>query len=925
MGNRNNLYIPSIDAKDLCIARNLKNGYTLRRKDGKYNLKKFVNSFDYSLDLIELRDVAKEVYAGKHDTLSFVVDDKEYSWKIINVTFKYSVKEFNRIGTGTYIRFGYYVEESDFTDNYVVRDGQLIAIKLDTPCFSNGAVSLLPSYFGCEYDEVNDTYSYALTKSIPTVYSKTDLRKSLYGEGFVCDKIKFCRFKRSSGSARVGKCLFIDQRLYPSMHESEKCGLTYKIGDPIDLAALESYISLTSSSIIDTIEIRPENILVIPDWESEFYEDAVCTELNEKNQYVTVQRNMKICNSIWDGQGLIDKSLMGKYRKKGCLLLRNKFFKSCCFNTNIQKFFRNHKITNISQIHGITVATNIRDIKLIVTPSSIKYFKFGQFDVWIKHIYRCFGIVKYEKPTHFFGGKYVQAHYQLINTLQLSKEEVAKLVKNELEYLDRVNTDIDVMRFQLRMALDDNRNDSNIMPDKNEIVCRMLQYNCGFENTKIYNDFRHDFSSAYQSNMKKGHILVDGTYATLAGNPYEMLLQAIGKFDGTSIIAPQTVYNKRYENGTELLCSRSPHVTMGNILITKCVNYPQIDKYFNFTDNIICINSINENILERLSGADFDSDQALITNNKIMIDAAKRNYDVFKVPTRNVPPDGSKNRTYSPESMAELDIDTGTNKIGEIVNLSQEINSLLWDVVNASGVSAAECFETIRDIYYDACQLDVMSNIEIDKAKKEFPVKNTNELRRLRDKYHDIFTNFDDRMIKPKFFGFIARTKGFYDPKKKAYQHHDTAMDYLYSCVYRFKSSKTSGELLRGVAPLFKPKDYDWKYVNTRQVSKIIEEASASVAEMRRIFTTGLSLNEKEHLRAMELYRLSAFVNHFNLNEHTMYRLLKQIDDNRNSTFGNTLFYVLFNYRNFTLEKHLRNLPLRETDYFVCDFATFGE
>ena len=77
MGNRNNLYIPSIDAKDLCIARNLKNGYTLRRKDGKYNLKRFVNSFDYSLDLIELRDVAKEVYAGKHDTLSFVVDDKE--------------------------------------------------------------------------------------------------------------------------------------------------------------------------------------------------------------------------------------------------------------------------------------------------------------------------------------------------------------------------------------------------------------------------------------------------------------------------------------------------------------------------------------------------------------------------------------------------------------------------------------------------------------------------------------------------------------------------------------------------------------------------------------------------------------------------------------------------------------------------------
>ena len=67
---RNNLYIPSIDAKDLYLSNNyIKNvpyGYKLTRKDGSDNFSKYINSFDYSLDLIELREVAKKIYDKIH-------------------------------------------------------------------------------------------------------------------------------------------------------------------------------------------------------------------------------------------------------------------------------------------------------------------------------------------------------------------------------------------------------------------------------------------------------------------------------------------------------------------------------------------------------------------------------------------------------------------------------------------------------------------------------------------------------------------------------------------------------------------------------------------------------------------------------------------------------------------------------------------
>jgi len=184
------------------------------------------------------------------------------------------------------------------------------------------------------------------------------------------------------------------------MHRWECCGLKIRKGQKIDLAAWESYISLTSSSIIDTLQILPENILVIHDYKSVFEDDVVATRAVDGN-LVTKEEHVTISNNIWDGQSLIDQTLMGMYDCYGMVLLRNRFFKSCCFNTNIQQWFADHNITKLSQLNGYTRATRIEDVKLITTPSSIKYLKFGTLDQWLDHLEPTFGVVKHEKPTHY--------------------------------------------------------------------------------------------------------------------------------------------------------------------------------------------------------------------------------------------------------------------------------------------------------------------------------------------------------------------------------------------------------------------------------------------------------------------------------------------------------------------------------------------
>lgn len=65
-------------------------------------------------------------------------------------------------------------------------------------------------------------------------------------------------------------------------------------------------------------------------------------------------------------------------------------------------------------------------------------------------------------------------------------------------------------------------------------------------------------------------------------------------------------------------------------------------------------------------------------------------------------------RTYTAEQQADLDVKTSENLIGDIINLGQCLNSMIWDGLN-SGVTLDE----VMPVYLDAAQLDVMSGVEI--------------------------------------------------------------------------------------------------------------------------------------------------------------------------------------------------------------------
>ena len=643
-----------------------------------------------------------------------------------------------------------------------------------------------------EYSKEHNDDEYSATLSVINVTfkknhkqkNKESLRKFFYDNGIKIRTLRiagksinpventYVRYKRSAGSSREGNCLFILEPLKKRMMKWSLCGMDEK--KIRDRVSLESYVSLTLSNTKTEIKIKSNEIVFIPDAISTFPTHALKIELDENKNITSSECKTKCSNKIWDGQALLDESVFEEnevLRGKGMALLRNRFFKTCAFNTKLQHWFAINGIDSVEKLKEInknivTSATDIKDIKLVTTDSSLKSIKLKISELndtdkkdksavaratkeaklhWLNQLTdgeNLFGVVKTDKETSFFGGNLVQTSYQLINTLELGEEELTRLLAPADEYLNNILNDPVYMRYYLKMeagtteygAYDDysdedfSEEDLEFQSLRKEVNFNLLSNNDDYAKTKFYSNFRGDIRRNYLNKIKKGKLLVKGTNATLFGNGYEMLLSLTDpSFDYSNPIARALDENEvrisRFENGEEILCARSPHITMGNLFLAK--NKISSDdvyaRYFNLTKEIICVNSVGECLLDRLNGCDFDSDFVLATNDPILLNAAKRNYGKFLVPINKLEDVQKSNELY------KIDTDIADNEIGRIVNTSQWLNSLFWDKM-----SHGECD---MELYNDICKLAVLSGLEIDKAKRDYGISAEDQLEWIRKKH----------------------------------------------------------------------------------------------------------------------------------------------------------------------------------------------
>lgn len=782
--------IISIEAAKLVHAQ-LTGGFSLQI-DKSVNTRLFSGILDYSLESERLRETCEKSKKMSRKTY-FSKNSYDYTTAVINVKFRFKRHDFVSIG-GAYVREGYRVSDAFFNCAEVREnecgDQLLVALKthhtLDFPPLPD---DILAPYF-C-YDAKLNQYVKRRDKDgkiIPfrDVEDKKSLREKLYRNGFDFEGVHYVRYKRSAGSSRTGQCLFIAEPLYKKMMKWSLCGLRTESRTDIDLASFEAYISLSLSSIVGTLSIPKESILFVKDSKSIFQTHAISVESNSEGKLVSVEKNVEVENMIWDGEALVDASVFSEtgYTDRGMMLLRNRFFKTCAFNTNLQQYFSDHGITHVSQLCGYTQASSVKEIKMIVTESSLKYLKLSdkkgfekKVEAWLANVDDIFGIVKTDKPTGFFEGRAVRTSYQLLNTLGLSREETAELLRDSLDYYEKIRSSPIYMRNYINYTLsetsdefDENLEEIAYFNARQKAMLGCLSRNDRFAETAPYKEFRSSVLSSFSKKIRSGRLLIQGTNATIFGNGLELLAASIGKFkEGDNALALEgegKISCRHFANGTKLLGCRSPHVTMGNLMIAENLQNDAIDRYFNLTGEIVYVNSIGCNIQQRLNGCDYDSDAMLLTDNALMVSAAERSA-CFAVPVCSIA-STRKKYTDTPEDKAELDHEISQNRIGEIINLSQLFNTLYWH----NTVNTPSGAEENNRLYEDICILAVLSGMEIDKAKRNYDVATASVLKSLYAKYPIKKT--------PEFFKFIMYTleKKHFDGEVFRY---DTTMDYVFS------------------------------------------------------------------------------------------------------------------------------------------------
>ena len=777
----------------------------------------------------------------------------------------------------------------------------------------------------------------------------SQIRKDLYLNGFILNKKEYIRYKRSSGAAKSGSCLFIKKELYNPMNKWSKTGLDENKDLCYDsLTAFEAYKTLSLSSIVDTLDLNPYNILFVKDAEVILKDqDVISVNHDQKKGLVAVEEKKDIVNNIFDGEGLLDTSVFRKSHKvnKGMMLLRSRFFKCCAFNTNLKQWFKDNNITDIKQLNGITFAKSIKDIVLVASESCLKYLKmckggFNEENIkrWCDEVAKDetkFGVVKYDKPTRFFDGEMVETTYQLLNSLQLKKSDINKLITPYIDYITHIR-DIrrtpEFVRFFLEGEDDDKQekeyDDETEDSNDEEIAKQILKYSSySFKNkiclelTKIDGDIKYTnlfkkrvFASIIDSLLLKlynGRVLVNGTYATLFGNPYEYLNYIIldknnkplfDKDHPTSLLNEGEISCSFFDEDEELIGSRAPHTTMGNVLYTKNKILREVDKYFNLTKQIVVVDAINNNIQQRLSGCDYDSDSLLLSNNEILVEAAKTVVKKFKVPCTGFNSTNKKMKVLSADKRINLllnlhtiDTEISNNVVGKIVNLSQLLNSHLWNKY------AKDKRYNYNNLYAQIAILAILSGTDIDSAKRSFPFSTVKEYNRI--KKYARQQGFYDK--KPLFFAILTRNDNHKPKISTIKQQRDkarefkTSMDYLWEIV---NDSSFLDDVRTKTIPFFDLIKHDYKTEDIQ--SDVYRQRDAALIKLSEIKKAVDDVDYSKDSFDLKKLNFNGVVRRaykklkFNINTITKVKLLlkslEDLDDGYSKSF--LLLYIISNY-----------------------------
>jgi len=586
---------------------------------------------------------------------------------------------------------------------------------------------------------------YYYVNGVDVAYKKKNKDGSIKEE----EKIHYKMLFRTSSKAKLGQVIFINSKLHDKAYD----WLTMGLGDRMDnenakIVEMSAYAPLTTSTIIGTLHVPVEDILILKDQDSFLKtianvvkaEEYICGNGNKLKKCVVNKEQIEVKNTLWDGMMLIESSILPPW-VNGMALLRNHFFKSCGFRTHIQRFFRDwcekngHDYETYQVLDMFGKYHYLKDIKMITTDNSIKWIKFvnimggtleSAYEYWCNRIRadgNIWGIVKTDHSSKL--GEYQQLSYQMINTLPCTKSDVRNIAKTSIDYVELLKRDNEEFEKFLRKYANE--------VNHYEMLADLYAQNHNFGNSTYFRHEKSEIIKQYVYRMRKGKIIVDGDNLTVCGNPYALLLYAVGEdIENDPTLRPEEgsvqCYTTRFDDGEYLCAFRNPHNSPNNICHMHNVYSKEMKKYFAFSKNIIAVNCLHTDIQDRMNGEDFDSDFNLITNQPTMVKYAAICYTEFPTIVNSLKESGITYRNTKLD-YAKMDNKFAKSRIGigYSSNLAQLAMTYYWSELQKEKPDAIK----LKMLYDNFMILSVLAQVVIDGCKREYEIDANKEIIRI--------------------------------------------------------------------------------------------------------------------------------------------------------------------------------------------------
>lgn len=545
-------------------------------------------------------------------------------------------------------------------------------------------------------------------------------------------KIKYRMLFRTSAKAKVGQVIFINENLYEKAYDWLTIGLGKKMQyDNAKIVEMSAYAPLTTSTIVDTISIPVEDILILKD-QDVFYktfvnvvksDDYIDSKGRKQKKCIVESEKRQVKNTVWDGMGLIEESCLPDWINS-MALLRQHLFKMCGFKTRLQLFFKDwckknghdYETYQVNDMFGNK--HYLKDIKVITTDNAIKWKKFVDlmggtlplaYEYWCKKINEdgsIWGVVKTDHESKF--GHQQQLSYQMINTLPCEKKDVFDIASDTVRYIEKLKIDNQEFESFLRQYA----NEINHY----EMLADLFSHNHDISKTTWFRKEKKKVIFDYVYRMRKGKILVNGDNLTVCGNPYALLLYAVGdnwKEDPTFTHEDGCIqcYTTRFENNEYLCGFRNPHNAPNNCCHFHNVFSPEMERYFIFSKNIMAVNCINTDVQDRMNGEDFDSDFNLVTNNPTMVKCAEICYKQYPTIVNDLKESGITYKNNMTE-YAKMDSKLARSQmgIGYSSNLAQLALTYYWTEKQKDNPDNKK----LKELYDNFVILSVIAQVLID-------------------------------------------------------------------------------------------------------------------------------------------------------------------------------------------------------------------